>query len=125
MSKQSDKDKITALYCRLSRDDENEGVSGSIKKAGRNKGRKTHGQWTGAPHLRPETELSPPRSPSQKGAARESGSPPPAPVESIFATSFPEHLSSAWRPARELLTAEFNWVCACPTGWARRLTARD
>lgn len=31
MSKQSDKDKITALYCRLSRDDENEGVSGSIK----------------------------------------------------------------------------------------------
>ena len=30
MSKQSDKDKITALYCRLSRDDENEGVSGSI-----------------------------------------------------------------------------------------------
>ena len=31
MSKQSDKDKITALYCRLSRDDENDGVSGSIK----------------------------------------------------------------------------------------------
>lgn len=31
MSKQSDKDKITALYCRLSRDDENEGISGSIK----------------------------------------------------------------------------------------------
>ena len=31
MSKQSDKDKITALYCRLSRDDETEGVSGSIK----------------------------------------------------------------------------------------------
>ena len=31
MSKQSDKEKITALYCRLSRDDENEGVSGSIK----------------------------------------------------------------------------------------------
>ena len=31
MSKQSDKDKITALYCRLSRDDENKGVSGSIK----------------------------------------------------------------------------------------------
>lgn len=31
MSKQSDKDKITALYCQLSRDDENEGVSGSIK----------------------------------------------------------------------------------------------
>lgn len=31
MSKQSDKDRITALYCRLSRDDENEGVSGSIK----------------------------------------------------------------------------------------------
>lgn len=31
MSKQSDKDKITALYCRLSRDDEDEGVSGSIK----------------------------------------------------------------------------------------------
>lgn len=31
MNKQSDKDKITALYCRLSRDDENEGVSGSIK----------------------------------------------------------------------------------------------
>lgn len=31
MSKQSDKGKITALYCRLSRDDENEGVSGSIK----------------------------------------------------------------------------------------------
>ena len=31
MSKQSDKDKITALYSRLSRDDENEGVSGSIK----------------------------------------------------------------------------------------------
>lgn len=31
MSKQSDNDKITALYCRLSRDDENEGVSGSIK----------------------------------------------------------------------------------------------
>ena len=31
MSKQSDKYKITALYCRLSRDDENEGVSGSIK----------------------------------------------------------------------------------------------
>ena len=31
MSKQSDKDKITALYCRLSRDDDNEGVSGSIK----------------------------------------------------------------------------------------------
>ena len=31
MSKQSDKDKITALYCRLSRDDENEGVSGSNK----------------------------------------------------------------------------------------------
>ena len=31
MSKQSDKDKITALYCRLSRDDETEGISGSIK----------------------------------------------------------------------------------------------
>ena len=31
MSKQSDKEKITALYCRLSRDDEQEGVSGSIK----------------------------------------------------------------------------------------------
>ena len=31
MSKQSDKDKITVLYCRLSRDDETEGVSGSIK----------------------------------------------------------------------------------------------
>ena len=31
MSKQSDKNKITALYCRLSRDDENEGISGSIK----------------------------------------------------------------------------------------------
>ena len=31
MSKQSDKDKITALYCRLSRDDESEGISGSIK----------------------------------------------------------------------------------------------
>lgn len=31
MSKQPDKEKITALYCRLSRDDENEGVSGSIK----------------------------------------------------------------------------------------------
>ena len=31
MSKQSDKDKITVLYCRLSRDDENEGISGSIK----------------------------------------------------------------------------------------------
>lgn len=31
MSKQLDKDKITALYCRLSRDDENKGVSGSIK----------------------------------------------------------------------------------------------
>lgn len=31
MSKQSDKEKITALYCRLSRDDEQEGLSGSIK----------------------------------------------------------------------------------------------
>lgn len=31
MSKQSDKEKITALYCRLSRDDANEGISGSIK----------------------------------------------------------------------------------------------
>ena len=31
MSKQSDKDKITALYCRLSRDDEQDGMSGSIK----------------------------------------------------------------------------------------------
>ena len=31
MSKQSDKEKITALYCRLSRDDEQEGMSGSIK----------------------------------------------------------------------------------------------
>ena len=31
ISKQSDKDKMTALYCRLSRDDENEGVLGSIK----------------------------------------------------------------------------------------------
>ena len=31
MSEQSDKDKITALYCRLSRDYETEGVSGSIK----------------------------------------------------------------------------------------------
>ena len=30
MSKQSD-NKITALYCRLSRDDEQEGLSGSIK----------------------------------------------------------------------------------------------
>ena len=31
MSKQSDEEKITALYCRLSRDDEQEGLSGSIK----------------------------------------------------------------------------------------------
>ncbi|MCH5298477.1 MAG: recombinase family protein [Ruminococcus sp.] len=31
MNKQSDKEKITALYCRLSRDDEQEGLSGSIK----------------------------------------------------------------------------------------------
>ena len=31
MSKQSDKEKITALYCRLSRDDEQEGLSSSIK----------------------------------------------------------------------------------------------
>ena len=31
MSKQSDKDEITALYCRLSRDDEQDGMSGSIK----------------------------------------------------------------------------------------------
>ena len=31
MSKQSDKNKITALYCRLSRDDEQDGMSGSIK----------------------------------------------------------------------------------------------
>ena len=31
MIKQSDKEKITALYCRLSRDDEQEGLSGSIK----------------------------------------------------------------------------------------------
>ena len=31
MSKQSDKNKTTALYCRLSRDDESEGISGSIK----------------------------------------------------------------------------------------------
>lgn len=31
MSKQSDKEKITALYCRLSRDGEQEGLSGSIK----------------------------------------------------------------------------------------------
>ena len=30
MSKQSD-NKITALFCRLSRDDEQEGMSGSIK----------------------------------------------------------------------------------------------
>ena len=30
-SKQSDKDKITALYCRLSRDDDQDGLSGSIK----------------------------------------------------------------------------------------------
>ncbi|MBE6893585.1 MAG: DUF4368 domain-containing protein [Ruminococcaceae bacterium] len=29
--KQSDKDKITALYCRLSRDDDQDGLSGSIK----------------------------------------------------------------------------------------------
>ena len=31
MKKQSDDNKITALYCRLSRDDEQEGMSGSIK----------------------------------------------------------------------------------------------
>ena len=31
MNKQSDTEKITALYCRLSRDDEQEGLSGSIK----------------------------------------------------------------------------------------------
>ena len=31
MNKQSDKEKITALYCRLSRDDEQEGLSDSIK----------------------------------------------------------------------------------------------
>ena len=31
MSKQSDKDKITDLYYRLPRDDENEGVLGSIE----------------------------------------------------------------------------------------------
>ena len=31
MNKQSDKEKITALYCRLSRDDEQDGLSGSIK----------------------------------------------------------------------------------------------
>lgn len=31
IKKQSDKDKITALYCRLSRDDDQEGLSGSIK----------------------------------------------------------------------------------------------
>ncbi len=31
MNKQPDKEKITALYCRLSRDDEQEGLSGSIK----------------------------------------------------------------------------------------------
>ncbi len=30
-NKQSDKDKITALYCRLSRDDDQDGLSGSIK----------------------------------------------------------------------------------------------
>lgn len=31
MSKQSEKEKITALYCRLSRDDDQQGLSGSIK----------------------------------------------------------------------------------------------
>ena len=62
-------------------------------------GRRTGSGRMDAPHLRPGTELSPPRSPRRTGAARECRSPPPAPVESIFATSFPEHLSSAWHPA--------------------------
>ncbi len=30
-NKQSDRDKITALYCRLSRDDDQDGLSSSIK----------------------------------------------------------------------------------------------